>query len=223
MAVQAAPKTNGAADDDKKRAEGPVKISYVGANGEAHDRVPDDVKFVRVLDRIGNKAKDYPMDKVPPLMLLMHAAQGIGKRFDIGARNSYKADPAASITLSSDELFVNILAGKFSSRGEGKGGPGRSFDFEKWVWVWQSAYNSKRKGNPKIAPWTDVASQRFQTKLEAMEPAPRRQWIKEQLAADPVFSVAEAEYKLMVQKQAAKAVAKDAKDAPVTDSFADLF
>lgn len=208
--------TQAATADKVKRDVGPVKVSYLAADGKEHDRVIADVKSVKVLQRSDNKAKIYGLDKVPANMVGMLVASALAKRFDISARNAVKADSKASVIDVSDGIFTNIISGKFSSRGEGKGGPGRSFDFDMWISVFHAAHDMKRKAKPSLPVWTDVQDAKMRAKLEAMDGKARNKYLNETQAKDPVLKLAKTEYTLANLRTAAKATKGG-------DAFADLF
>lgn len=201
----------------KKRADGPVKITYLDAAGKSHDRVPANVASVNVLDRSANKSTVYKLDDLSDEILCQLAAQGFGKRADITARNAVKADPKASVTTVTSELWSNLKSGKFSTRGEGKGGPGRTFDFDMWREVWENAWNVKNKNkDPKCpTPWTDKHTAKLQAKFDSFTPADRNKYINTQIKNDPILAL-----ERNAQKQ--RALKEAAKEKKVNDSFADF-
>lgn len=208
MATQKAEKT--------KRADGPVKVSYIDTDGKEHDRVPLSVKTLKVTQRSDGKTKMFDLGKIGQPVIMQMAAQSAAKRIDISSRNAVKAKPDASVITVADDLFANLVAGKFTIRGEGKGGQGRTFDFDMWDVIYHRAYDVKRKSNTKLPAWSDKQSNLLRAKLESMEPKARNKYLTSAQADDPVLKLERMNYVAQGLKEAAKTQKGD-------DTFADLF
>lgn len=199
MAVQAATTAK------KTRGVGPVTISYIDASNKEAKRVPDSVSQVKVADKAG-KAKNYSVDGLPPAIRNMLAASALAKRMDIFVRNSVDDAGKVNVIDCADEVYASLKDGKFYTRGEGKGGPGRTFDMDKWVAIARLTQDLRVKNDKtgKVKPATEKQLAEFRMSLESLQGKERNAkllaWIK-----NPVVKLAKATWEAQQAKKQADA------------------
>lgn len=214
MATQASP-----TDTKKKRGTGPLVITYIGADNKEGKRVPENGSQLKVASRDG-KSKVYSFDGLPVAVQKQLGMLAFAKTLDIFARNGAKEDGANVMTLV-EEKYASLKDGKLYSRGEGKGGPGRSFDYDKWVTIGKmiqdirvkNKVEDKRTGKPVVAA-TDKDLAKLRLKLESMLPKDRQKYILD-MGKNPIAKLAKSQYEAMA--------AKKAMDSDEEDDDLDLF
>jgi len=182
MAMAQTAKTDG----KKTRGDGPVVVMYIDAQNKEHKRVPADVVQVKVTGKDGKAGKTYAIDSLPVGVRNQLAAFAFARRADIFIRNSVDDDGKVNVLDKADEVFNSLKEGKFYSRGEGKGGPGRTFDIDLWVETMKVA--AAKKGTPA----TPKQLTTFKSKLEAMQGKDRSTFLMK-LTKDPNVKLAKLE------------------------------
>lgn len=210
--------TNGTEPAKKGRAkkgEGPYTISFVDTDNKDTARIPASVHAVKIADKSG-KSKAYAVSSLEPKVLHQLAALGLGRKLDAFMRNSIGGDKTAIVLA--DEMYANVKSGKLYLKGEGKGGAGRSFDFDLWVSAIQRTAELHNKADPKKQkPATKAQLDSVRVKLESADSAGRKALI-DRWKKDPVFVLA----KKQVDAERATKNAGETKAGDV-NALADLF
>jgi hypothetical protein len=196
-----------------KKGEGPYTLSFVDGENKDSARIPANVASLKVADKAG-KSKTYALSGLSPAIIHQLAADGMKRRLDASMRNNIGGDKTAIVLA--DEAYANIKAGKLYSKGEGKGGAGRTFDFDLWVMAIERTAKLKNANDPKKhKAATKAQLEALRTKLTAATPKDRAEmtakWKK-----DPTFVLAKK------QVDAERAGKQEIKDTD-TDALADLF
>jgi len=197
MATQAV--TKPATAEKTKRGTGPVVVTYIDAENKEHKRVPATISQIKVASRDGKKSKNYAVDKLSPATMKQMVGFAIAKKFDTGIRNSADDDGMVDVIASADAMWANFVEGKLYTRGEGKGGPGRTFDVQMWADILVAAYERKTK---KVA--TEADKKKALVKVESVEGASRREMINGWLRNDPLIKIIKSEMDLKKAKESAK-------------------
>lgn len=192
--MAATAKSEPAASVKGKKGEGVVVVRFVDSKDTGDlKRVPADVHAVTVANRKG-ASKSFVIDQLPPALRNQLAAFALGKRMDIHVRNSAKEDGSDVVEIAS-QLFEALKAGKFYTRTEGKGGPGRTFDFDKWVEIMKITADKRKK------PATAKNLADFRKKLESFSSPKDRSAYLNGLMKDPVVKVAKNEVEAREEKK----------------------
>lgn len=199
-----------------KKGEGPYSVLFVDADNKDVPRIPANVTAMKLVEK-GGKSKSYSLAGLSPAILHQLAVDGLRRRIDAFVRNSIGGDKTAIVLA--DEMFGNIKSGKLYLKGEGKGGAGRSFDFDLWVSAIERTAQLKAKADKskKKQPATEKQLAALRAKLESATPADRSTMIKN-WKNDPIFALA----KKQIDAERASKNVKEAKDSDV-DALADLF
>lgn len=195
-----------------KRGDGPLVITYGdAANKNDHKRVPESVTSVIVTDKTGKKSKTYSVEKLSPAIRNQLAALALSSKIKVYVNNSAEEDGSDAIECA-DEVYKLALDGKLYARGEGKGGPGRTFDPSIWVESVKQATEMQAKSGVKntktgqpIKAATDAQLEALRTKLMSMAPKERTQEILK-FQRNPIINLCYQQLKAAKAKEAAKGV-----------------
>lgn len=187
-----------------KKGDGPVVVSYITSKNEESSRVSVDVEQIKVADRQG-KSKLYPVSIVGAAALKQLAAFAFAKQLDLYIRNT---TDGKDVLACADAKVASLKEGKFYTKGEGKGGPGRSFDIELWVDSLIATANQKKK------PASEKQLENFRLKMMSLGGKERREFCNK-LLTDPVFKV----NKKSIELKRASADAKKGGDFDALSAF----
>lgn len=198
MATQAAPAK-------KTRGNGPLVISFVGSDNKEGKRVSDGAQ-VKVADKAG-KSVVFSFDSLPVAIQKQLGIKALAKELDIYGRNG--ADDNGSNVLDLvKEKYSAFKDGILYSRAEGgKGGPGRSFDFDKWVQVAKLRQDIRVKNKVQdkngkvVVAATEKQLESYRLKLEGMTPELRKAHTAE-IAKSPIGKLALSQYMALQAKAA---------------------
>lgn len=184
----------------KKKGDGPVTVSFIDSENKSFKRVPAGVHSVVVADR-HNKVKQYSMSAIPPTVVMQLAADALKKRLDAHGRNSAN-DKGDNVIENTDKLFEAIKKGKIYLKGEGKGSPGKKFDFDLWIDTMVLATDLMNLKNPKQKLMTAKNKEAMRIVLEAKTPTERTEQVKK-WKSNSIFSLAYARIKAKREEEAA--------------------
>lgn len=187
-----------------KKGDGPVIVSYISSKNEESSRVSADVEQIKVADRHG-KSKLYAVNSVGASAMKQLAAFALAKKIDLYVRNT---SDGKDVLACADAQIANLKDGKFYAKGEGKGGPGRSFDTQLWIDTIVATAQQKKK------PLTEKQIDQFGAKLMSLGGKERREFCNK-LLSDPVFKVCQ----LNIKSKRASAEAKKGSDYDALAAF----
>lgn len=198
MTMQAVEKT--------KRGDGPLTVAYIDAANKEHKRVVAGASQLKVVVK-GGKSKVYSISALSPAVREQLVLEAVKKRMDIFARNTVKDDAGADVLLATDAVYDMLKGGELYSRKEGGvGGPGKSFDFDRYIAIIKSAIANKAKNKVKsksgnlVQPLTEKQLADIRTSIESKTPVERRK-IVASYRSDPFFVLAEKEHDAMQAKK----------------------
>lgn len=195
-----------------KKGEGPYSIAFVDMENKEHPRVPANVHSIKIALKDG-KSQTFALEFQPGIIKQL-AAEGLKRRLDASVRNGIGGEKSALVIAG--EVHKAIEDGKLGApkREGGKGGPGRTFDYDMYVSSIERTAQIMKQSNPKakLPSKQDLANLR--TKLEAMSTQERNEKVK-QWKQNTAFNVAFAQVK-------AEALSKNSK-VTAEQSITDLF
>lgn len=182
MATQAAPVKATRA----KKGDGPIAVKFLNSKNEETKRADAETESIRISDKSG-KSKDYSVAKLSLPTLRQLALDALKRKVVSAVNSGSKSNGSVDVIKVSDDIYNNIVAGKFYVRAEGGAKPGRKFDVDIWAdAMLRTSEIKSQMPNSKVKVFSKKIIDDFKTKLETM-PDKDRKVFTAKLQNDAVF------------------------------------